>query len=242
MNYTFTTDREESKNLSFYQGVKKGIPIALGYISVSFTFGLLAVKGGIPLWIAVAISTTNLTSAGQFAGTTLILAQASYAEIALTTFVINIRYMLMSLSLSQKIVPMSLFKRCTIAFGVTDEVFSVASLEQEELSYPFMMGLISLPFIGWSLGTFLGGALTSRLPHSLQSSMGIALYGMFTALIIPEIKKSKNAFIVVLIAVITSCMFKWVPVINSLSGGWVIIIATLLACAAGAYFFPREDI
>ena len=86
----------------FSHGFKKGMPIALGYIPVSFTFGLVAVKGGLPAWIAVTISLTNLTSAGQFAGTNLIIAGAALLEIALTTLIINIRYMLMSLSLSQK--------------------------------------------------------------------------------------------------------------------------------------------
>jgi len=226
----------------FKRGVNQGIPIALGYIPVSFTFGLMAVEGGIPAWIAVLISLTNLTSAGQFAGAGLIIANASLFEISLTTFVINIRYMLMSLSLSQKIAArMPLVKRCIMAFGITDETFAVASLEKEEISFPYMAGLISCPYAGWVLGTLLGAVTTSILPAALQSSMGIALYAMFIALFVPASKKSKSAFIVVIIAISISSAFKWVPYINKISGGWSIIIATIIASAIGAVLFPREE-
>jgi 4-azaleucine resistance transporter AzlC len=226
----------------FKRGINQGIPIALGYIPVSFTFGLMAVEGGIPAWIAVLISLTNLTSAGQFAGAGLIVANASLFEITLTTFVINIRYMLMSLSLSQKITArMPLVKRCIMAFGITDETFAIASLEKEEITFPYMAGLISCPFAGWVLGTLLGAVTTSILPAALQSSMGIALYAMFIALFVPASKKSKSAFIVVIIAVSISSVFKWVPYINKISGGWSIIIATVIASAIGAVLFPREE-
>ena len=114
---------------TFYEGLKSGIPIGLGYLPVSFTFGFLAVSGGLSVWVAVFISLTNLTSAGQFAGTNLILAGAGYFEVALTTFVINLRYMLMSLSLSQKLDEKTgPGARLALAFGITDETFVVSSL------------------------------------------------------------------------------------------------------------------
>lgn len=235
---------EKRKNVmdDFARGIKQGMPIALGYIPVSFTFGLMAVNGGIPVWIAILISMTNLTSAGQFAGTGLIIANASLAEITLTTFVINIRYMLMSLSLSQKITnPMPLYKKCTLAFGITDETFAVASLEKSEVSFAYMMGLISGPYWGWALGTVLGAVTTSFLPKDLQSAMGIALYAMFIALVVPAAKKSKAAFLVVITAVFLSSAFRWLPYLNHVSAGWSIIIATILASSVGAILFPRKE-
>lgn len=234
---------EKKESISeFRKGISKGIPIAVGYIPVSFTFGMMAVNGGMPIWIAILISLTNLTSAGQFAGTALIMANASIFEITLTTFVINIRYMLMSLSLSQKITSqMPLLKRCTMAFGITDETFTVASLEKKEITFPYMMGLITCPYFGWALGTALGAVTTSMLPKSLQSALGIALYAMFLALIVPAAKKSKEALVVIIVAVFISSLFKWVPYINKISGGWSIIIATIIAATTGAVLFPRED-
>jgi 4-azaleucine resistance transporter AzlC len=233
------------KNISigndFKKGFKQGLPIALGYIPVSFTFGLMAVNGGIPVWIAILVSLTNLTSAGQFAGVGLIIADASLFEITITTFVINIRYMLMSLSLSQKITEMPLLNKCLMAFGITDETFAVASLEKKEISFAYMMGLIFTPYWGWALGTALGALTTSILPDKLQSSMGIALYAMFIALIIPASKKSKAALIVVITAVGMSSLLKWMPYLNKISAGWSIIIATIIASSIGAAFFPRKE-
>jgi len=224
------------------RGLYAGLPIALGYIPVSFTFGLLAVNSGLPAWVAVFISLTNLTSAGQFAGLNLIIANASYGEIALTTFVINIRYMLMSLSLSQKIDRrINTLKRCIIGFGVTDEIFAVASQEEREITFSFMCGLIIGPYLGWALGTYLGAATTSFLPSSLQEAMGIALYGMFIAIIIPAAKKSKSALTVIIIAVGISSIFKWVPMLNRISDGFRIIISTVISSLVGAVFFAREE-
>lgn len=235
----FNETRKETSDFS--RGIKQGIPIALGYIPVSFTFGIMAVNGGIPVWIAILISLTNLTSAGQFAGAGLIIANASLFEITLTTFVINIRYMLMSLSLSQKITQMPLFKKWIMAFGITDETFAVASLEKKDVSFAYMMGLISCPYWGWALGTVLGSVTTSILPKALQSSMGIALYAMFIALFVPASKKSKAALVVVIVAIFLSSVLKWAPYLNQISAGWSIIIATISAATVGAILFPRKE-
>lgn len=226
----------------FTRGIKRGLPIAFGYLPVSFTFGLMAVGGGIPVWIAVFISMTNLTSAGQFAGMGLMLTGAPLVEIALTTWVVNLRYLLMSLSLSQKIVSgMSAAKRCLLAFGITDEIFTLAAMEEEEVGFSFMLGLIVGPYCGWALGTLLGGVSAFLLPEILQNAMGITLYAMFIALLVPAAKKSAAALGVIAIAVTISTLFTWVPYLNRISGGWSIILATILASAAGALFFPREE-
>lgn len=202
----------------------------------------MAVKGGIPVWITILISLTNLTSAGQFAGAGLIIANASLMEITLSMFIINIRYLLMSLSLSQKITQeMPLKRRCLVAFGITDETFAVASLENNEIKFPFMLGLITSPYLGWALGTVMGSVTTSLLPDFLQSAMGIALYAMFIALIVPSAKKSKAAFWVTASAILISSAFKWLPYLNNLSGGWSIILAAVAASALGAILFPMED-
>ena len=227
----------------FFEGIKQGLPIALGYFPVSFTFGLMAVNGGIPVWIVILISMTNLTSAGQFAGTNLIIAGAGYIEITVTTFVINIRYMLMSLSLSQKITQgMSNIKRWIMSFGITDETFTVAALQKKDITFAFMTGLEVLPYIGWALGTAAGAIVCTLLPKTLQNSMGIALYAMFIALVIPAAKKSKGALCVAAGAVFISSLIKWIPLLSAISGGWRIIIATVIACTLGAKLFPMEDV
>lgn len=226
----------------FKQGLKSGIPIGLGYLPVSFTFGFLAVSGGLPLWVAVLISLTNLTSAGQFAGTTLIFAGAGYVEVALTTFVINIRYMLMSLSLSQKLEQKtSTGERLILAFGITDETFVISSLQSGVLKAAFMIGLMSMPILGWNVGTLLGGSVSMFLPVALQNAMGIALYAMFIALIIPAARQSRHVFYVIAAAVFITCVLKYIPLFSFISSGFRVIIATVSASALGAWLFPGSE-
>lgn len=227
---------------SFKKGLRDGIPIGLGYLSVSFTFGIMASAGGLPAWITVLISMTNLTSAGQFAGLALILGGAPIIEMVLTQFIINIRYALMSLSLSQKLSgSVTCADRFLIAFGNTDEVFAVASAQKGEVGRKYMFGLILIPYIGWALGTLLGALAGNILPDIVCAALGIAIYGMFLAIIIPPAKTYRPVMRVVLLAVIISCIFHWVPGLNRISSGFVMIICAIVAAGFGAKFYPIKE-
>ena len=226
----------------FMKGLRKGLPIAIGYLSVSFTFGVKAVHGGIPVWIVILMSATNLTSAGQFAGATLIMVQGSYLEMAVTTFVINIRYMLMSLALSQKIAKDTpLWQRLIAGFGITDEVFAVASTEPSEITSKYLYGLISLPVIGWTAGTTLGAFVSQIMPAALSSAMELGLYAMFIAIIIPPARKSRAVLLVIIIAIVISCILHEVPVLCDISVGFQVIIAAVAAAVVGAVIKPVKE-
>lgn len=226
----------------YKKGFIAGIPIGLGYLPVSFTFGLMAVQGGIPVWLAVFISFSNLTSAGQFAGTNLILAGAGFLEIGLTTFIINLRYMLMSLSLSQKLESsVNTIQRLLIGFGITDEIFALASLRAGKLSAAYMYGLMTTPILGWTLGTFLGAYTSGILPDSLQNAMGIALYTMFIAIIIPPAKKSRPIQAVIFLSIMITCILNYVPVFRFISSGFQMIIAAIVSAGIMAFLIPIEE-
>lgn len=226
----------------FKEGIRDGLPICLGYISVSMAFGLTAVKSGMPVWSAILISLTNLTSAGQFAGTNLLLAQSSYIELMVTTFIINIRYFLMSLSVSQKVdKEFGLKERLIASFGVTDEVFAVSMQRRSELTFSYMLGLILTPILGWTGGTFIGAVATSVLPESLTDAMGIALYGMFIAIIVPPAREHKSVLIAVVLAIAASYAFAYMPVLSAVSGGWAVIIITVVVSALAAWMFPIPE-
>ena len=223
----------------FREGLKDGIPICLGYFSVSVAFGMSAVMGGLPLWAAVLISLTNLTSAGQLAGTQLVIAGGAYIEIAMTTLIINIRYFLMSLSMSQRVEQkMSMRERLAVSFGITDEIFAVAMQHPGELTASYMAGLILTPVAGWTGGTLLGGAATAVMPAMLSGALGIALYGMFIAVIVPSAKEHKNVLFAVMFAVFCSMAFAYLPFIKKISSGWAIIIITIGVSALAAWLFP----
>lgn len=229
---------------SFQQGIRDGVPIALGYVSVSFAFGMMAVSQGLPLWVSVMISFTNLTSAGQFAALGIIAAGGSVIEMALSQLIINLRYFLMSLSLTQKIDPqMTTMKRSLISYGVTDEIFAVSSSRYESVGFLYMIGLMALPVLGWTFGTFLGGVASSLLPTAIRDALGIMIYGMFLAIILPPCRKSREIFIVVILASLISCIFQLLSRFVDIGSGFVIIICTVISAGIGAWLYPlqRED-
>ena len=230
------------KKQEFLEGLRDGLPICLGYFSVSMAFGLTAVMSGVPIWAAVVISLTNLTSAGQFAGMNLIAAQGALLEIGLTTLIINMRYFLMSISVSQKVEQkMSIKERMAVAFGITDEIFAVSMQRDHELTTAYMAGLIITPVLGWTSGTLVGAIATSFMPETLSNALGIALYGMFIAVIVPPAREQKNVLFAVVLAIAASVACRYLPVIRNLSGGWTIILITIVVGVVAAWLFPVEE-
>lgn len=224
------------------RGFKLGIPIGVGYFSVSFAFGMMAVASGLSPGLALAISMSNVTSAGQFAGIQVIAAGGTYMEMALTMLMINARYFLMSLSLSQKVSDkLTQVQRSLMSFCVTDEIFAVASVEQEPITGWYWLGLMTMPYIGWSGGTLAGALVSEILPSSLQDALGIALYGMFIAIIIPAAKHSRPIIMTLLIAVVTSCILYYTPAFKGISAGFAVIIVTIIAAGVMAYISPVAE-
>lgn len=232
-----------SRSVSEYRfGLGDGLPIALGYIPVSFTFGLMAASLGMDPLLAVIMSITNLTSAGQFAGARLMIEHAKYYEIIITVFIINLRYGLMSLGISQKIEDgLPLWKKAVIAFGITDETYAVASLEENTITYKYMLGLITLPFFGWTIGTMMGAYVDALLPKSISSASGIALYGMFIALMIPAAKASKTLLLVILVASGISVILNYIPLFSFLSSGWCVILSSVSGALIMTLISPMEE-
>ncbi len=231
-------------NFNFFKkGFKNGIPIFLGYLAVSFTFGIAAKNTGISSAQAILISAANLTSAGQFAALSVIASQASYVEMALTQLIINLRYCLMSSSLSQrfdeKIKP---YHRYLIAFGVTDEIFGVSSAYSEENVPPaYCYGIIAVSWPGWVLGTALGCLSGSLLPARILSALGVALYGMFIAIIVPPTKTNRVLLGVVAISMLLSLAFAVTPLLKAVSSGFRVIILTVVIAGAAAWLFPVKE-
>lgn len=231
---------EGSRRERFAVGFRCGAPIMLGYAPVSFAFAVGAVGMGLPWWLVVLISITNFTSAGQAKGSELIVSNAPLYEIGSTVFVINIRYMLMSLSLTQRMLKMPLIKKLILANGVTDEIYFLA-MQQDKVTGWFFAGLAVGPYIGWVGGTLAGALAGAVLPQSVLSALGIALYAMFIAIIVPEMKKSHPVLLVAIMAMALSVAFAYVPFLNLIPSGWSLIVAAVVAAAVGAWLFPMKD-
>lgn len=231
-----------SKNInSFKKGVYDGIPIALGYFAVSFTFGMMSVANGIGIWQAVLISLTNVTSAGQFAGLDIIAMGGTYIEMILTQLVINLRYSLMSFSMSQKLDRNQPWAhRYIAAFGMTDEVFAVGMSKPGKLNVFYNYGAMCVAIPGWVLGTLIGAVSGNILPEFIVSALSVAIYGMFMAIIIPVAKHNRAVMLVVVAAMLISTGFDVIPVLKNVSSGFVIIITTVLVSAVAAYLAPID--
>ncbi len=223
-------------------GVQRGLPVGVGYFSVSFGFGAMAVAQGVKALEATLISITNLTSAGQFAGLTLIVASATLWEMVLTQLVINSRYALMSLALSQRMgEKIGLIPRLLIAFFNTDEIFALAMDRREPLTVPFLLGLGTLPLIGWSLGTLCGALAGSILPQAIRAALGVMLYGMFIAIVVPPAKADRKILAAVVLALVCSCLFAWVPMLKNVSPGISIVVCTVAAAGILAWKCPIPE-
>jgi len=230
------------ENNNFREGLRNGIPICLGYFSVSFAFGIFSVSNGLSVWEALLISMTNVTSAGQLAAVPIIAGGGTLIELAVSMFVINMRYALMSVSLSQKLgKSVRMADRFLIAFVNTDEVFAVASSKTGSVGRRYLFGLILTPYLGWSAGTLIGAIAGNILPAIVVSALGVAIYGMFLAIIIPPAKKSRHTALCIAVAVALSCMFRYIPGLQRVPSGFVVIICAVAASALFALVAPVAE-
>lgn len=224
----------------FARGMRSGIPIMLGYLSVSFGFGIKAVASGLTPFQASMISLTNVTSAGQAKGVEIIEAGGTLIEMVLVQLIINIRYSLMGLTLSQRLDPSFTMKhRLLASFGITDEIFALCAAERKPLRPGYMYGMIAVSVAGWVTGTALGAVAGQLLPPSLSSALGIMLYGMFLAIIVPPARKERSILCVVIAAALMSLLFKYL--LTMVSGGFATIICSVSAAALGAALFPVKE-
>ena len=222
--------------------MKAGMPVCIGYFSVSFGFGAMAVAQGLSVLHSILISATNLTSAGQFAGLTVIAAGAALLEMILTQLVINSRYALMSLALGQKFGPnVGTLKRLACAFFNTDEVFALGMAREGQLTASFFVGAGTVAAIGWIGGTAMGALAGSVLPLAVRAALGVMLYGMFIAIVVPQAREEKPILFNLVLALVFSCLFTWVPGLNQISAGLAIVICTVAAAAISAVLFPIDE-
>ncbi len=231
------------ENSKWYKrGITDGMPIALGYFAVAFTLGIAAKKAGITALQAFISTATTLTSSGSYAGFTLIAENAPYLEMALTTLIVNARYLLMSCALSQKLKANTpLCHRLCVAFGVTDEIFGISVSVKSSLNPYYNYGAMTVAIPGWATGAAFGVIMGDILPASLVSALSVGLYGMFLAIIIPPARKSKIIAGIVIISMALSFLFSKISLISGISSGMRVIILTVIISLTAAVLFPVED-
>lgn len=227
--------------MKFSKGLIDGLPIGIGYLAVSFSFGIAGSR--VLSWpLVTLISMTNLTSAGQFAGLKIMEAAGTFLEMALATFFINLRYSLMAISLSQKVSPgFRTPERLLLSFGITDEIYALAMNSKERVTPLYFLGLATFPYIGWTLGTLSGAIAGEVLPHILTNALGVALYGMFVAIVVPKAKSHRPTLFAVILSVALSFAFFYVPGLKNVSTGFAIILCAVVSSLFAAKLFPIKD-
>ena len=227
---------------SFKRGITDGIPICLGYFAVSFAFGIFSYESGLTVWQTVLVSMTNVTSAGQLAAVPIMVGGGTLLELAASQLVINLRYSLMAVSISQKLDSrVNLLDRLIIAFVDTDEVFAVSTAKEGKVGKRYFFGLILTPWLGWSTGTLLGAVAGNVLPRAVISALGLAIYAMFIAIVVPPAKKSRPVAVCALIAIALSCAFRYIPFLSGVPSGFVIIICAVAASVVMALAAPLKE-
>ena len=231
--------RDMSEINSFSKGIRNGLPICFGYLSVAFAFGIFACGSGLTVAEALLISATNVTSAGQLAAVPIIAGGGTLLELAVSQLVINLRYALMSVSLSQRLGgSVRLPDRFLIAFVNTDEVFAVAMAQNGPVGRRYLYGLILTPYLGWALGTLLGAVAGNLLPAVVISALGLAIYAMFIAIVLPKVKNHRPTALCVAIAVLLSCAFYYIPLLQKIPSGFSVILCSVVAAAVAALVCP----
>jgi len=227
----------------FRRGLKDGIPIALGYFTVSVSLGITMQGAGLSPVQGGLMSLTNMTSAGQFAGMTLIASGSSYLLMAIMQLVINARYLLMSCALSQRLDPnLSLGKRMLLGLTVTDEIFGISiAAPGDRLDPSYSLGAFCLACPGWTLGTVCGAVMGNILPQRVVSALSVALFGMLIAVFIPPTKKDSTVRIAVLCAMGLSVLCTYAPLLSGISSGARLMLLTIGISLGAAWLFPVKE-
>ncbi len=223
-------------------GIRDGMPIGIGYFTISFAFGIMATSAGLTVPEAIMISALNLTSAGQLAALPIIATGGSLIELALTQLIINLRYSLMSISLSQNFdKSIRTVDRFYLSLTLTDEMFAVSIGKDRLLGKKYLLALFIIPFLGWTFGTAAGAIAGNILPSIIVTALGVSMYAMFIAIIVPVAKKNKTVALCIFISIILSLAFEYIPYLNRIPDGFVIIISALIASITLAFLFPIPE-
>ncbi len=218
------------KTSDYLQGIKAGVPIILGIIPVGVAFAIMARQSGFSILETIMMSATVFAGASQMVSVNMYSQGADLLAIILATFVINLRHLIMSTCIMHKMKSDNVLMKALVSFGITDESFAIfTNLEIEEATIGFFMGLISVTYSTWVLSTVLGAISVKLLPAIIANSLGISLYAMFIALLIPNVKSDFKLLYLMIFTGLLNLIL-----VNIIGGSWAMILSTLIAASVGA--------
>lgn len=219
-----------------------GTPIGLGYFAVAFSLGIVARTAGLTPAGGFFSSLLTRASAGEYGCYSLIAAGAAVIEVMAVCFIANLRYLLMGAALSQKFADnMPLWKRIVCACCITDEIFGISIAYPGKLPVTYPLGATAVAATMWAAGTACGITIGNILPEYIVNALGVALYGMFIAIIIPPCRKNRFLLVIVAASFIISTICTKLPPFSTMSAGVRIVVLTIVLSAAAAILKPVED-
>lgn len=228
-----------TNELDVKQGIIDGFPVFLGYFSTAIAFGLLCRVINITLFSSVLMSLTSFAGSGQFLTINLYSTGTLMLELFISVMLINFRYVFMGISINNKLSKdITFLQRCLVAFGTTDEIFTIATLKKQTLNFPYLFSMELTAYSGWVSGTLIGYLLGTLLSSSLQAAMGVTLYAMFASLWSNEVRK--NGASILIIGGISALINSFLICICHLSAGWSFVIAMISASFIGSYIVKKE--
>ena len=234
---------QRSGNSAVLYGLRDGLPIGAGYFAVAFSLGIIAARAGLSVWQGFLSSLLIRASAGEYGSYTLMAAGAGLVDVAALCVVANLRYLLMGTALLQKLPPDTpLWKRLIAGLCITDEVFAISiGYNRGPLPVSYTAGAMAVSGLMWASGTACGIYAGNILPPVVVEALGIALYGMFIAIIVAPAKKDRAVLFAVLAAFALSSVFGYVPALKGISEGVRIVLLSTVISAAAAIIKPVGD-
>lgn len=224
---------------SYIYGIKKSIPVFFGFLPVAITFAILAAGVGMNTAETTAMSVFVFAGASQIMAVQMMSAGAGAVSIIIATFVLNLRHLIMSTCVFGRVRIDNFFVKLLAALAVTDEGFALITTEDEnKCDVPYVFGVITLTYLSWIFGTVIGAVASNILPSVVADSFGIALYALFIALIVPNIKKNARLFITVLLTAIINTVLMFVVRLDS---SWSVILSTLAGAAIGIFIVKDDE-
>lgn len=173
------------------EGLKRTFPLFIGVIPFGLAYGISAKTAGLSLFHTLFMSLFVFAGASQFIAVEMIKEKAWLAAILITTLVVNMRHILMSLSLKPFLNRYGLLQRLAVSFGLVDEMYAVSSIyftEKKKGFISFMFASAALMYIGWAGSSLLGYILGKQIDDPLKWGLDFAMPATFIGILIPQLK------------------------------------------------------
>lgn len=227
---------QTNRRRQYLRGLRAGIPVIFGFIPVGIAYAIMARQAGFSALQTCLMSLTVFAGASQMMAVGMYAQGAGVVAMIVATFILNLRHVIMSTCVAERMPRLSLWQKLLAGFGVTDESFAIFTTEKKEnLTVWFFFGMITVTYSSWNVGTLIGALASDVLPTIITASLGVALYAMFIGLLVPNLTGNFRLVLLVVMTAVTNTLLNLF-----MESSWALIVSTLLCAAVGVFFVDPE--